>query len=135
MQTSARPSQPLHSARDELLAQTLAIGTGRREAAVKHKIAERTVYNRLADPAFMGRVTAIRRDLLATALSGLYAASGDAVATLKDLLDPKYPPTVRLGASRAIIGELLDVSFASEVSDELESLKSEIELLKMETLP
>ena len=63
----------------------LACGASPESAAQKTGLSPRTVYRRLADPAFRERVTQVRADLVRRAAAMLTAAGMGAVKTLTTL--------------------------------------------------
>ena len=92
--------------------------------AAKHaKVAERTVYRRLEDPAFRQQVTAARSEMVARALGGLSAASVTAVRTLLLLMQPTEASSVRLGAAKAV----LEIGTRLRESVDLEERIAELE--------
>ncbi|AMV25216.1 hypothetical protein VT84_12525 [Gemmata sp. SH-PL17] len=87
---------------DQLLL-ALACGATVDAAAKQCGLTDRTIYRRLAEPAFRGRLQALRADMVRRAAGLLTAAAGEAVRTLLSLQKDSAPPAVRLGAARAIL--------------------------------
>lgn len=87
---------------DDILALALATGQTLRGAANLAGIGERTATRRWADPAFRGKVSGLRAELVAQAVGKLADATGMAVDAMKALLDAQSE-AVRLGAARSIL--------------------------------
>lgn len=87
---------------DELLALYLAGGDTFIEAARKAGVALRTVHRRMEEQAFREAVVKARGELLDKSAAQLVAASVEAVATLRTLLETGNEQT-RLSAARAIL--------------------------------
>src|SRR5262245_56416408 len=87
---------------DEALALALASGATVPEAALQARVSVRTVFRRLADPAFRGRIQAHRDRMTDAALGKLTSTLTAAADTLKDLLSTEAP-AVRLGAAKALL--------------------------------
>jgi hypothetical protein len=81
----------------------LATGASVPQAALKAGLSERTVFRRLANPAFHKRIEAVRTDTVKRVSAMLIAASRLAAKTLLDLQDPKTPPAIRRRAARDIL--------------------------------
>src|SRR5271166_2712663 len=88
---------------DERLLIALACGSTAEAAARSLNVSERTVYRRLADPAFRRRLQEMRADMVQRTAGALTAAASEAVRTLLALQKEAAPPAVRLGAARAVI--------------------------------
>ena len=71
---------------DELLLGALAAGGPVEQAAESAGVSVRTVYRRLADPVFAGRLAQARDELISSALGELVDCASEAVATLRALL-------------------------------------------------
>lgn len=87
---------------DPSLIAALAGGATVRDAAMTAGVAERTVYRRLADPAFRERIDEAQREMIARASAMLVDASVQAVETLRALLGSDLD-FARLAAARAIL--------------------------------
>jgi len=123
---SAGTSAPL-SPKDELLALALAQGKTRAQAAAAVGLGERTVYTKLARPEFAQRVRDLRAELLDRAVGHLTEAAEEAAMTLRELLAKDVPPTVRLGAARAVLADLVSLAFHASVEERLASLEAKLE--------
>ena len=88
---------------DGALLMALACGATVESAARKTGLGERTVYRRLADPAFQEQLANLRFETVQRSAAMLSAASLEAVKTLVALQDASVPPPVRLGAARSIL--------------------------------
>jgi hypothetical protein len=81
----------------------LACGASPESAAQKAGLGVRTVYRRLADPAFRAEVNEVRADTVRRAADMFSAASLPAIRTLMTLHESATSESVRLGAARALI--------------------------------
>jgi hypothetical protein len=88
---------------DSMLLAALAAGATAEEAAETAHVSARTVRRRLSDPEFARRVDHARAAMLDSALGRLSAGASSAVDTLADLQAPDRPPSVRLGAAKAML--------------------------------
>jgi hypothetical protein len=85
---------------EQTLLSALAFGATVEHAARKAGIGERTVYRRLADPAFRARLDETRREAMVRTSGVLSGAALGAVKTLVDLhQDVSVPAAVRRGIS------------------------------------
>jgi len=66
-------------------------------------MSERSVRRRMANADFRARVHQAQTDVFGQAIATLTGASVTAASTLLGLLDPSAPPSVRLGAARAVL--------------------------------
>ena len=127
-QVPAQPLRPVsavssRSIKAERLAIALAQGRTRSEAALAAGVSDRTVYAWLADPDFRSRVDELRRAVLDESLSVLFASSALASRTLAALLAETVPPTVRLGAARAILADLVALTFHADLEARIRALE------------
>jgi hypothetical protein len=88
---------------DGALLMALACGATVESAARKTGLGERTVYRRLADPAFQEQLASLRFETVQRSAAMLSAASLEAVKTLVSLQEASVPAPVRLGAARSIL--------------------------------
>ena len=88
---------------EDALLLALACGASVEQAARQCRLSPRTVYRRLDDPDFQGRLQAMRADMVQRTAGALTAAATEAVRTLLDLLKPPAPPAARLGAARSVL--------------------------------
>jgi hypothetical protein len=98
-----------------------ALATGRTaaEAAGLGKVGERTVRRRLADPEFCAEVSRARNELVAVATARASGRALEAIDTLTELTALDAPPSVRLGAAKAIIDYGIRLRSESELSERL----------------
>jgi hypothetical protein len=90
--------------KEEALIQALAFGASVEGAARKAGVSERTVYRRLAKPAFQARLDQARLDMVLRTTGLLTGAGIGSVKTLVDLQqDAAAPAGVRRGAARDIL--------------------------------
>jgi hypothetical protein len=87
----------------DTLLMALACGATVPQAAAKAGVSERTVYRRLARPAFREKLDKLRADMVQRTSAMLTAAAMEAVKTLVELQNPAQPPGVRLRAACAIL--------------------------------
>jgi len=97
---------------DDALFQALLNGATVKCAAHSSGMSERTVFRRMADPAFKQRLENARELVLDSILARLIDAAGDSVDTLWHLLDDEEP-SVRLSAARSLLDALVKVKNAS----------------------
>lgn len=97
-----------------------------RAAAVRSKIAERTLYRWLTEPVFRATYRTLSRRLLEDSIGRLRATAGEAVETLQRMLKAESD-TVKVSAARAI----LDTAVKVDVDD----LAARIETLEAMLLP
>ena len=107
---------------DQLLL-ALACGATVDAAAKQCGLTDRTIYRRLAEPAFRGRLQALRADMVRRAAGLLTAAAGEAVRTLLSLQKDSAPPAVRLGAARAILELGIKVRELSDLETRIAELE------------
>jgi hypothetical protein len=110
---------------DHTLLLVLACGATVEQAAKQAHLSERTVYRRLADPAFKARLQQMRFDMVQRTSGTLTASGSEAVKTLLALMQPTVPPNVRLGASRAILELGIKVREISDLDRRLADVESQ----------
>jgi hypothetical protein len=114
---------------DAELVLALACGATAENAAQKAGLSRRTVYRRLADPAFRARVTAMRAEMARRAAGMVTAAGLGAVKTLATLQESAASEAVRLGAARATIELGCKLRETVEWADRLAALEGRLEAL------
>src|SRR5437899_3006400 len=107
---------------DEVLLQALACGATQEQAAAKAGVSRSTVTRRTANPKFRRRLAAIKADIVCRTGAALMAAGTQAVKKLLALLE-SGPPTVQLGAARAI----LELGMRVREAGEFEARRAELE--------
>ena len=112
---------------DEALLNALAAGRSVKEAAEAAGLSERTVYRRIASPAFQGRLQALRDELITVALGELVGGASEAVATLKRLLQAR-DERVQLGAARTLLEQVLRLREALSLEQRLAALERQVGL-------
>ena len=110
-----------HRADDRLIT-TVAGGSTVQAAAQLCEVSERTVYRRIADPAFRQQLTRARAEMVERALGHLAAGSTEAGIVLRNLLGGE-DDRVKLGAARTI----LEVGNKLRESVELEQRLADLE--------
>jgi hypothetical protein len=115
---------------DEALAQALACGATVEQAAQKAGVSVRTAHRRLTDPAFVRRVQAARGDMAQRAGGDMARRAGGvltaaAIESIKTLLELQ-PPSVRLGAVRAVLEMGLRVRERAELEARLAALEERL---------
>jgi hypothetical protein len=102
-----------------------------REAAEAAGVGERTLRGWLRQPKFLRLYRRLRRQAVETALGRLQEMAGDAVKTLKDLLDCDHAPS-RVRAADLVLGYSLRGVEVADLAEELEGLRRELEGLRRE---
>jgi hypothetical protein len=115
--------------RDDALVLALACGATVEAAARQAGVSDRTVYRRLADPAFQKRVKDARTDLVRRSAGLLSAASGEAVRTLLALMKDAAPPATRLGAAKAVLEIGMRLRELAELEAEVRALEEKVTAL------
>ena len=87
---------------DSLIVAGLAAGLTYQKVAEQAGVSEKTVRNRLADPAFKQKVAEARANMVERTMAAMTASSVAATQTLYQLLDAESE-NVRLGAARTIV--------------------------------
>jgi hypothetical protein len=114
---------------DTALVLALACGASAESAAQKTGLSLRTVYRRLAEPAFRGQVKDLRAEM-ARRLAGMLTAAGiGSVKTFTTLQDSAASESVRLGAARAIVELGCKLRESVEWSERLAALEGQLEAL------
>ena len=105
----------------------LALAAGRtvRDAAAAGGAGERTVYTWLKDPAFVGRVAALRSELFALAVGRLAGLAGGAADALGGLL-ASASEAVRLQAARAVLEYGPRLRESDALAREIDDLKRQL---------
>jgi hypothetical protein len=116
-----------NSGKVELLALAVARGESVVDAAKAHGINERTAYRWSAEPEFKAQVDELRRRMVADAVGMLARSATRAVATLEELMGGAAPPTVRLGAARAILASLIEIQAHAELTGRIAALERRID--------
>jgi hypothetical protein len=112
---------------DEALLLSLACGATVESAAAKAGVTPRTVHRRLNDPAFQKRLREVKDEMLKRTASMMTALGGEAVKTLSSLQERSTPPSVRLGAARAIIELGVRLRESAELHERMTALEQQVE--------
>jgi hypothetical protein len=107
---------------DDAVALALASGLTVEAAAGAAGVGERTVYRRLANPAFRVRVSELRTAMVERALGKMADGMGEAADTLRQLLAAKSE-SVRLGAARALFELSVKLRESVELEERLRALE------------
>jgi hypothetical protein len=108
------------------LLMALACGATVAQAADKAGTSERTVYRRLADPAFRAELDQLRADMVQRSTGMLTAASLEAIKTVVGLLGPNAPEQVRHSAARTILQYGIRLREHTELQARLASLEERL---------
>jgi hypothetical protein len=111
---------------EEPLLSALAAGSPVEEAAKAAGLSPRTVYRRLAEPGFRGRLANARDELASEALSELAGCASEAVTTLRQLLRANNEH-VQLGAARTLLDQLLRLREALALAERVAALERRLE--------
>jgi hypothetical protein len=101
----------------------LACGATAEAAGRQCGLSQRTIFRRLADPAFKRQLQALRADMVQRTSGALTAAATEAVRTLLDLQKGPQPPAVRLGAAKAVLELGLKIRESAEFEERLIALE------------
>jgi hypothetical protein len=112
----------------ELVA-ALACGASPESAAQRAGVSLRTVFRRLADPAFRAQVDAMRAELVGRQ-AGMFTAAGMAsIKTFTTLQESATSESVRLGAARAVIELGCKLRENAVLMDRIAALEGRLETL------
>jgi hypothetical protein len=112
---------------DDALIQALVCGATGETAAQKAGVSLSTVRRRLNDPAFQARLREAKDDMLKRSSAMLTALNGEAIKTLASLQERGTPPSVRLGAARAIIELSARLRESAELHERMTALEQQVE--------
>jgi hypothetical protein len=117
---------------DDVLVLALACGASPEGAAQKSGLSLRTVYRRLAEPAFRQRVDQVRAEM-ERRLAGMFTATGmTSLKTFTTLQESASSEAVRLGAARAIIELGCKLRQSVEMNERMAALEARLEALGAE---
>lgn len=108
---------------------TLACGASPENAAQKAGVSVRTVYRRLAEPAFRAQVSELRAEMARRTAGMLTAAGLGAIRTLTTLQESAVSESVRLSAARAVIELGCKLRESVELTEQLTALEARLESL------
>jgi len=113
----------------ELLIQALACGATIENAARQAGVAIRTATRRMSEPDFRRQLSKVRGEMMGRATGMLTAASLESVKTLLDL-QKSSPPTVRLGAARAVIELASKLREMVDLQVDIDELETKVQQLQ-----
>jgi hypothetical protein len=120
---------------DDGLVLALACGASPEGAAQKSGLSLRTVYRRLAEPAFRQQVNQVRAEMVRRA-AGMFTAAGmAAIKTFTTLQESATSEAVRLGAARAIIELGCKLRETVEMTERMAALEARLEAWWVEPDP
>jgi hypothetical protein len=108
---------------DPALLEALACGLSAAAVARQVGVNERTIFRRLKDPAFCQQLQAKKTEMRQRNADLLNASSTAAMKTLLRLLNESQPPTVQLGAARAILEYALRLDDSVDFDRRLSALE------------
>ena len=112
---------------EQALLSALAFGATVEHAARKAGLTERTVYRRLAEPAFRARLDEMRRETLVRTSGMLSGAALGAIKTLVDLQqDVSVPAAVRRGAARDLLEMNVKYRDVTEIEQRVAALEDRL---------
>jgi AcrR family transcriptional regulator len=103
----------------------LACGASNEAAARQANVSTQTVWRRLQEKDFQARLKEMRSEMVTRTSSMLTAASLDSVKTLLEL-QKSGPPTVKLGAARAVIELACKLREIVDLQGQIADLEAEI---------
>ncbi len=104
----------------------LAAGLTVPEVAAQCGVAECTIRRWIRQPAFKTKLEAARAELVSLTVGKLANTATTAAATLRELLSPSNPPSVRLGAARAVLELGAKWRETEELARRIEVLEAQI---------
>jgi hypothetical protein len=110
--------------RDRELLQALACGASVENAARKSGVSERTVYRRLAEPAFARQLSQLRADMVQRT-AGLLTGAG--LGSVKTLVDLQQDVAVSAAVRRRSARDILELGIKLRESAELEQRVADLE--------
>ena len=107
----------------EPLAAAVAAGNTIKGSAELCGCSESCAYNLSCTAEFRSRISSIRSDITSQAVGLITQAATKAAATLVELLDPKYEPSVRMNAAKAILLQLGPLSEFGELRQRIDRIE------------
>jgi hypothetical protein len=111
----------------------LACGASAENAAQKVGLSRRTVYRRLAEPAFCAQVRQACAEIVRRAAGMVSAAGLSAIKTLNNLQESAASESVRLGAARALLELGCKLREDVELTERLGAVETQLENLLEDT--
>jgi hypothetical protein len=112
---------------DHQLLLALACGASVETAARTLKISESTIRRRLRDHRFAARLKQMRSDMAVRIADQLTAASTEGARTMVELMKAGNPPSVRLGASKAVVELSMKARENADVQQRMNELEQRLE--------
>jgi hypothetical protein len=113
--------------KDETAMLALACGATVDKAAQQAKLSKRTLYRRLAQPAFRRRVQAARAEMLQRTAGTATAATPAALKANVELFTGSSSDAVRLGAARSVMEIALKLREITDLEERLSALEQKID--------
>ena len=123
-------ARPRQSRSDEAILVALACGANVENAAQSAGVSASTVKRRLLEPEFLRRLQAMRADMVQRATAMLTAAALEAVKTLLTLQTDVTPPSVRLGAARAVLELGVRLRETAELHERIAAMETQMAELR-----
>ena len=111
---------------DESLIASLVAGVTVQEAASRAGVGQRTAFRRLNDPRFRRLLAETKGRMLETVSTRLVASAGAACEELERLLKKAESESVRLGAARTILEQVLRMRELVEIDQRLLALEQRL---------
>jgi hypothetical protein len=111
---------------DHLFLTALACGATIEKAAASAGIGLTTAYRRLKDPEFQHEFSKTKAEMVSRTAGMLTAAAGEAVKTLLALVKAPNPPSIQLGASRAILELGVSVRQSAELEERMAAVEAQL---------
>src|SRR4051794_36338020 len=112
---------------NETKLQEIALGLARGESAAtiakEQGVHPRTIQRWASTPKCREQVEAIRKNMLASAVTKLKASASKAVDTLTELMGKETPPGIRLQAARAVLASLVEIENHADLIARIEDLE------------
>jgi hypothetical protein len=114
---------------DAALVEALACGASAEGAARTAGVSPRTVYRRLADPAFRAQVGAARAELVRREAGLLTVAGLGSIKALTALQESATSEAVRLGAARAVLELSCKLRESADLQERVAAVEGRLEAL------
>lgn len=117
------------AAADDKMIHALACGATVEATARQAQVSEATVYRRLKEAEFRKRLAQARADMVNRTAGTLTAAAMESIRTLLDLQKASAPPSIRLGAARAILEWGMKVRGETGADEHFEAMQERLRTL------
>lgn len=98
------------------------------QVAKRLKVNESTVFRMMQDESFKIKYRETRRQLLHNSISQLQSVSGEAVQTLRTIMnDAGVTPGVRVNAAKSILDIAIKVTELDEITERIERIEQSIQ--------